>query len=387
MPRTQLILKDHHGPWCAYCLQYFAGGVEEGHHVYPEWSTAGSPAATVFAWTIPVHRKGCHRKGLQRRSDAAGLALNDVLARPDGVLRRAAETAFYSGNLNLCFVLELELARRAKGSGNFEASCDHLLNAVASAAGSSLGSVHRALMNLNPEETIARASVPVQARWALSFGNLERNFYQIQSAAARYEEASTRLESLSTSARNLYRPAYLRRMVSLKPSVSGAREAVDLARATRHPWGQRTADIVEGWSNLAVGLVPRARDSFSRVFWDSPRFPLSWWHVAEAHFGLGLSYVVGGDDLRTGLGHCLRSQYIKAVLALGGDVVVGVGLGRSRLDSGLGPSEVIATVCKSKARSFGRHQMMALRTEFLDADLQEALFKELRVGGALHLAV
>lgn len=387
MPSTGSLLHDHHGPWCAHCLHYFKAAAEEQHHVYPQWSTGGSLAATILTWKVPVHKKVCHRKGHQRRSDAAGLTLADVLAKPEAVVRRAAEAAFLGGNLNLSLVLELELARRTRDQGNFEASCTYLLNAVAAAAGSSQERAIRcAFAGLDPKTTISRASRNVRARWALSFGNLERNFYDIGSAAARYDEAASHLGSLPTSARNLYQPAYLRRIVSLEPSLSGARKAVDSARQARDPWGQRTANLVEGWSNLAAGLASRARDCFARILWES-RLPLSWWHAAETHFGLGLSYIMGSDDVRTGVGHCLRSQYIRAILGLTGDVVVGVGLGSRSLEKGLGPAEVITMVGQSAPRKFTRAQMTTLRSEFLDGELQEALFKELKVGIGLYVTV
>jgi len=339
---------------------------------------------SMLAWKVPVHRMDCHRKALQRRSDSAGLTLTDVLAKPEAAARHASEQAFYNGNLNLSLALELELARRSQERGHFEASCNHLLNAAVSAAGSSQESVIRpAFAALNPDQAVNRASRVVRARWAMAFGNLERNFYNLGGAAAQYRSAATHLDSLPTSARDLYRPAYLRRVVSLKPSVSAARKAVDSARDGRDPYGQRTANAIEGWSNLAAGLVSPARQCFERVLWES-KSPLSWWHAAETHFGLGLCYIIGGENVRTGIGHCLRSQYIRGVLALTGDVVVGVTLGRSSLEKGLGPGEVIATIERSDRRAFGPGSMTVLRSKWLDVDLQQKLFQELQADVGLY---
>lgn len=372
-------LRDHHGTWCAHCLRYFVNEAEEAHHVYPKWSTSTSRAASVLVWTLPVHREGCHRQGVQRRSDAAGLSLQDIMARSDSEVSEAAQNAFYGGNLNLSFLLEFELAYRARDREDFEVYCTHLLNAIASAAGSALArEAERALETLRPEVTIGRASDPTQTRWALSMGNFERNLYRISAAVLRYDQAAARLESMSTLARKLYHPAYLRRFVTVRPSVSQAKEAVALARENRDSWGLRTALLVEGWNNLAVGLDVRARERFERVFWEKEQGSLSWWHAAEAHFGLGLCYLSGGSgDARAGLGHCLRSQYIRAILALRGDVVVGVHFTNLQMDQGLAPADVIKIVGETDPATFTRDYMIALRNDYLDSDLHQALFKEL----------
>jgi hypothetical protein len=371
-------LHDHHGTWCAHCLRYLGTG-EERHHVYPEWSSSESVGSAVLAWTLPVHRQRCHRLGLQRLSDAGGLTLHNAADQPDVVLMRAATAAYFNGNLNLSLVLNLELAQRKERAGDPEASCAHLLNAVLCAGGSSQAvEAERAIAHFRPAKQVDRSSLPTRIRWNLGIGALDRNLYRLDAAAAHFSEAESKIESLSSPGRALHRPAYLRRFVTVTPSPAKAREAVDLARGGREPYEIRTALLGEGWNWLAAGQAIRARESFERVFWEWPRNTPSWWHIADAHFGLGLSYVSEKGKKRKGIGHCVRSQYIRAVLALRGVVVMGVGFGGRDMERGLEPANVVEITGKNDPRNFGRRSMLELRREYIDPDLQAALFRELQ---------
>ncbi len=378
-------LSDHHGAWCAWCLHYLSATPSENHHMYPEWSTEDSLAQQMLAWTVPVHRELCHRERIQRPSNAAGYTLKVIQAKSEKQLARVAKVAFDNGNLNLALLLELELIRHSNSIDYFEGSCVHLLNFVAAAAGSSQRqAIDYAFDLVEPDKTINRASTYVKARWALSMGNLERNSKNIDLAAPLYSTAAGYIESLGTPARTELRPAYLRRIVALKPSVSGARKAVESARATPDPWGQRTANLVEGWSNLAVGRISEARGCFEPILME-PRSLVSWWHLAEANFGVGLC-CYASDDRRTTLKHCLRSQYIRAVLGLCGDNVVGVGLGGCSMQGGLRPDLVIELVRLSNPNAFKRDQMTDIRLDVLGSTLQQDLLNDLRADGLLNPA-
>src|SRR5688572_7213014 len=91
-------LRDHHGSWCAWCLEYLPRSLAdslplfEAHHVWQtsELGTLAASADLGTSWVVPVHNpdtRDCHPRGLQPIARAAAQKLVRIATGSDDRLR------------------------------------------------------------------------------------------------------------------------------------------------------------------------------------------------------------------------------------------------------------------------------------------------------------
>ena len=143
LPRPTL--EDVHGPWCAWCLEYFSECERpHKHHFYGKWGFSRMPKVypTEFDWVVPVHKTTCHKE-LQLRCDAAVVSLIHHIATessPDK-LAQYANSSFLQGNINVSLACHLRAALLCQTQGNPAEMLHHYRNAFAVGAGSRPGAL------------------------------------------------------------------------------------------------------------------------------------------------------------------------------------------------------------------------------------------------------
>jgi len=341
-------LRDRHGPWCAWCLNYFDPALfesrreewarpvpesiptarrRERHHVVAKRNLngrligvrAGDPPTLEVtlpeAWTVDVHRR-CHLlesdDGLnaQRVADIAATHVEDLLRCGQALNRGSSEqafehldrevlAAFESGQYAIALFLNDAVRKARISRGESRRAAETLRHQLSARAGIR----DKAPLDLSVFDG-GRAADDVQA--LLHIANHQSNRGDF--SAARYSLA--RAEEMAPSGHDLALDFSLRR-AQIRRSLGEAKRAVQIAKASGTPYRQTTALVIAGM----IGLPERSSESRESLEAVLVSERPSWLYRAECWFGLGY-LALNARRLREAYRYLIASQYVYGFLGL-----------------------------------------------------------------------
>ncbi len=301
--RRRFSLLDHHGPWCAWCLDTIRTGQGQIHHMLPT-GKLGHLLNVRFKlpWTVPTHSPRCHRPWLHFPSDELPEILRRALALP------APDLAHLNSQLHdLGFywfpVLTYghRLKRRDPGP---EIQVAHFLS---SASGVREGRKFA-------EKISGRLRRERDIETLINMSNLEFQSGDREKSRGYLENANSLMRSSGRRARDAQTAAYLRRKAQLELDSDAASEAQALAAS--NDYTVRTAILQQGWISLTRGRVAKAMTHFESLEGKDNRM---WLYRAEVLFAHALCSRVANRGSDEELYACLvTAQYLYAMLGVQG---------------------------------------------------------------------
>lgn len=330
--RAAECLSDHHGTWCAWCVDY-VGADFELHHVLESAQLARSQELMAVgfegSWVVPVHssKHGCHRGFLQPRASSAGEMLTRTAAFGPDALLKAASDAFFHGALGSAAALHEVAARQALASGETVRAFRELQYALGSLAGAknSLRRLPR-LVEVIRQVAVSLAGDMPRQEIVLYAATVELNSGSSQAAVEKYSSLENAVGRWRRESHRLF-GVWARRWVIIEPKVSFAKEALVVARHHGDAYPVRTALLSLAWAHVVEQQYSQAVTCFDELLsrsFDSPR--PSWWQISGAHFGRGCANFLWQGIAATDqvLRDLLVAQYIDALLGLQGSPRIGL---------------------------------------------------------------
>src|SRR6267378_4022059 len=285
-----LTLADHHGCWCAWCLDYIKTKSElEGHHIWPRAALVGllGKGTIPLDCLVPVHKNLCHREGFQKYSDIAGVFLRDIQSLDPHEFDRTCYRAFLEGDLSKAVFLREWASQRDWLSNDPEARYQNLIFELNALAGSSManlltrpprrGDASTWLEKKIRQESITSELLTYSGSVLVNGGHIGEGlklYQQVSSTVPRWYHKSDELNGVIT-----------RRLATATCEIKYAREAVELA--VNHDYTLRTALLSLGWTRANNQDYSGARDVFDDITDQAITAPISWLHRAGKEFGVG----------------------------------------------------------------------------------------------------
>ena len=401
-------LTDQHGPWCAWCLDYFdprllqngqwiknprsrfliePGDLREAHHVVsqnriPERAPAHEHAIPLLlppsfpsTWTVDAH-VSCHRlkiarPNLQTFADASAgklqwLAERNLLAHPhlqalDAEAAKAHDTGLYS----IAVFINDIVRRHLWASDAREAALRSFEFQLASLAG-----VHGE-MPVQNLVVFGGDQEKVRPRSLLHVANHLSNVGRLENARDVFTRAQELLGSLSNKARAEFEIDVMLREAQILRNPASAAKLIHLG-ASLSAYSQQTAKVFSGM--LALSDDPRKSQDYFQSLLHGEQEP-SWLYRAEAWFGIAYYCLSRSGTNRTLLEEAYRllvaAQYAFVMLRLQPTPRTGL----QGLPTDCMPFDLLQ---HDRFKEIGRRQARELRLEaIIERGMRHELFGDL----------
>jgi hypothetical protein len=344
-------LTDQHGPWCAWCLEYFDSALldeertnwrkpvpsvpslvslddrHEKHHILPMrvagrlvGVVAGRPPTFDITfpqhWTVDVHHR-CHRgaaedgPNIQAVADSAATNLEHLLTTaqsltkesPDCAFSAIDETirnAFESGQYSIALFLNEAVRAVQEERDDWRPASETLNYQLSARAGI------RGKMPLDLDQ-FCGSELPINSRALLHIANHQSNVGQLDAARLTFAKACEDLKPTL----DLRLDLALRRAQIERTHVDAA-EAVRIAESEGQPYRQNTARVLLGFLDLARG-ASSSQENFEAVLASTPA--ASWLYRAESWLGLGC-VALKARHAATAYRYLIAAQYVFGFLGL-----------------------------------------------------------------------
>ena len=262
------LLGDHHGFWCAWCLEYIYPEQQPWHlhHIWPKYHLKKLFPNGDFPidCLLPVHEANCHAL-LQDESDQAGHRLSRITEWRDEAFESECLRAYLEGNLNHSVYLrewqirnvQLDLSTKTRS---------YELNA---AAGSCLAIDLINKRTGTDKTTWLERTKPVDPgnlpSWLVYASAVLWYCGAVEEATVCFKELDSHLNRWRPSSSPLYGP-YLRRKALHTYNISDAQTAEQAARIEGESYGRRTAFLSLDGLTLQQGIPVRTIIFMTRHF-------------------------------------------------------------------------------------------------------------------------
>lgn len=277
-------------------------------------------------WWTPVHADCCHRKEVQRDSDALARAFELVLRGSPADLPGRARKMWSAGWLNLSAAAQL----RVLESGLEHERVGAAIYAVSAAAGIQCGEeVVRIVVAQLARDPDLKGQVERDPRWTMFVGGAYTNFGRVAQAESALCEARAKFSTRrrTTEREIAFDAPYWRRVAALKARLRDAIRAQELARVAGDDYAFRTSLLVLAWALLTNDQPGAAIDVCAEI---SPGFSgreSGLWHLMAGYVALAAarywdirsSRAGSGEKrrrLRSVLQDLSRAQYLQSCLGL-----------------------------------------------------------------------
>ncbi len=323
--RARAILSDHHGVWCAWCLQYIVPEhAFEFHHILGRKDEIREKFG-FEPWVVPVHSpsNSCHRRGIQDYSDEAGRALLDAVAKSPNQSEEfefLCKRAFYLGYFPASFLL-----RRVEflnPNADPPVARRNLHIALIAASACSFGRPFVESLKNRPEFTALGLDRDAETR--LYFASAYTNTEDFLIARSLLNELASKLPRVYPSSS----PAYsklLRQTAITSPTVKGASEAMAWAHdSSDRQYHLRTSRLALALAYENQRDYGSARAQADELGLDFELGDVSWWHYVGQAFLKARSAFLSEQPLyltqefRPALKALIRAQYAGAVFDFAG---------------------------------------------------------------------
>jgi DNA-binding CsgD family transcriptional regulator len=388
-------LSDHIGQWCAWCVRYFNPRDDIG--AYRPYRPGGRVSLSkdmlgaelelerVFDWTVPVHHGGCPLAGVEPNTTVAAVPFDLFFRCQPNELEILSNTAYMRGNLTTSVALYLMLYHHYFNEGNEESVATQFAKATIDNAGSINNEVVGQILRSHVPKNIHKMTY----QWIeilLGLGNRVRNNGNPDMAERRlYSQARRKTDKMLERNPKVKAVRILDTLERREMTVAHCVESknvervIDNARDHNDRRGLLTACQVVGWHYFRDGDYVTAEKNFSLIDSEGkkPNTTDSWWHKMAGWLGLGATlYVNGSKNYEQALYHCLRSEYISAILGLQIDVTRGISEQFLGLGTLLSPPAVVRKIVKESG--FAKEKMEEIRhTALIESGLQKELLAEL----------